>query len=383
METQRPSSNSAPTFTPPISDSHKIVSAAYKELIESQEHAISLIEKCALIFSRFPRYTHTHTHTHSLSLSLSDQSNRKRENTRQRELLRQEAHSLSKILHTSLQIKLEKATKTYCEEWCNALAQTLLATFPREIRDLIFGHLTAQSMPIEIESRFEYNLWAPKTPKSYPSRAERLADYCHPFVLPAYFGPSLHLEIAQAFYEGNRFHLVDIEDLEEFLTYDVFNLDLQPRRFVRKLSIDCSTFQFLRDRSLDREGRTLGSMDNTGASSELRSLENQDIIGSDGLTCLDGSGKSLEITLCVASGTKHVQHDSLVNIGSMVYRYRAKGIMVRVVQGQILIEKGKKGKKQLGLEYYQWPGTDWTFLFDCTKEEFYDRAAKMGLYKST
>ncbi|KAF1976841.1 hypothetical protein BU23DRAFT_13174 [Bimuria novae-zelandiae CBS 107.79] len=128
------------------------------------------------------------------------------------------------------------AAIAHSQVYCQELSEHVTRVLPREIREMIYGHLCTRMIRISVmpSRRAEEGL-------SYIKRLETPLPY---LFSRKYLTESFLTELVSVLYAKVTFHIWDAADLNDFLNQDFFGLGVLPKDHVRKLSLVIFTDQW-------------------------------------------------------------------------------------------------------------------------------------------
>jgi hypothetical protein len=294
----------------------------------------------------------------------------------QRERLRLEALQLY-AKYKPIERDLIAEADLYAREWGLKFGNDLCNALPRELRDLIYEYVIP-SVTHTIETQWVdeddpwgswgfASSWTDKPdPLTHSRRIQTIKGAYNHLVSSEYYGIQMSQEMMQVMYKQCTFGM-SVGDLGMFLTSDIFQNGYLPCESVRKLRIHITDVGLLDDwRYFPSSDGDSG--DTTDALVESWPPEGSTIAHIDVLSLISHI-PMCEITIVVRTGTSNILHPLLVNVGNIVFKLRKEGFSVRVEQER----KGKKKKKRYTGLTYDYPGKDWTHIFDVSKEEWDER----------
>lgn len=139
----------------------------------------------------------------------------------------------------------QTSIETYAKHACLQLTTSMMAIFPRELRDMVFRHLSTRPSEIIQREHFRTTL-DPKTRLySYDHarwKAEHFPDH---FWNVSYTGAAFHRELMENYYRTSTFIFNDdARVMSRFLLTDEFKLDLHPRDLVQNVEIKLSAMSY-------------------------------------------------------------------------------------------------------------------------------------------
>ncbi|ORY17500.1 hypothetical protein BCR34DRAFT_40007 [Clohesyomyces aquaticus] len=323
--------------------------------------------------------------------------------------LRQDALLLLKE-YKSVEKKINDEAEAYAKAWGCSFGDKICATLPRELRDAVYKELVISHVPIDIRCVAEVDPWVvweswgakPSLLEedgdfSYDNRVSTIRKKYSRFTDADYIGSQASREVAEVFYEHNVFHIGDPVDLGNFLTKDIFETGVSPGNLVRRLQVSLLDLEFRCQEEWEKAyldtWRACGYFASSTAEEptkdqlEAGSTEVPDFteeartktIALAKLAMIKNTG-GCEVDFQVRKRGNQVLHPHIANIGDLVYGLRERGFKVRVAQ---LPPGSKKKKKRMRPDQvYPIPRTEWTHLFDISKEEWAERVKSKTLYVS-
>ncbi|KAF2117020.1 hypothetical protein BDV96DRAFT_571423 [Lophiotrema nucula] len=317
-------------------------------------------------------------------------NDQKREIDRQREKLRLEALQLFEEYKPVEQDLLAEAER-YAKAWGVQFGYTLCTKLPREIRDIIYEELIVSPNSITIDPVHDddddpWGGWGlpswTDTPRpdnwSIRSRAPR--EQWQHLVCPEYYGPVMSHEILQTFYNCNNFN-ISIGDLGLLLTSDILQTSHLPLEYIRKLWINVTETSMLH-RWNWRAPTTAAAADWDTFYPPLTDVEVTECPADPwphetgkaaiiDVLSLVPNKQACEVAIVIRTGIHAIKHPLLVNLGGILFRLRDEGFTVEVLQRAR--KKGKKKRSVADGKCYKFPGSDWTSLFDMSREKWNEK----------
>ncbi|KAF2870212.1 hypothetical protein BDV95DRAFT_575303 [Massariosphaeria phaeospora] len=284
---------------------------------------------------------------------------RKMEIKMERKRLDQESKRLNENV-ASLVEQFQHQSEKHYRIISHRTAGQVHARLPREIRDAIYKCLVVRRGSI---------IRVPKGTDNTPGFVyeedshynESIALITLPFkhfLNDNTLGQAVCDELVETFYERNTFRIGDPVYLADFLRHDSFEQRVCPGDVIRKLEIGIQT-RLLVDTSHHLSQRDAHGDIGYVAPSEFCAMLTSTLEA----FIPQPRRETLDLTIAVHSKTHFVIHDLLEQVGSLVFKLKEAGFRVRVVQRK---KSNKKKPRPDGA--YEWPGSDWTWVFGGDRE---------------
>lgn len=131
---------------------------------------------------------------------------------------------------------------------CSQLCSRIMTQLPRELRDMVFQHLSGRSAERISREYFRSTLDPETKMHTYDTARWRTTHYPEHFWNPEYVGQGFHKEMIENYLRTSSFVFGDDDGLvERFLESDQFEIGFAPKEVISKIEIHLNAMTF--DRS--------------------------------------------------------------------------------------------------------------------------------------
>lgn len=161
--------------------------------------------------------------------------------------MQRELDSLRKDIATS-SLAEQDAIAAFAQAECAQLCNRVMSQLPRELRDMIFQHLSLTSTKRINREYFRSTLDPETRMHTYDTARWRATHYPEHFWDPNNVGKEFHVEMIENYLRASSFSFGDDDGLiERFLETDQFKIGFSPKELVSKIEIHLNAMTF--DRS--------------------------------------------------------------------------------------------------------------------------------------